>query len=66
MKAHAALWWENLHNDREKQGKDNIKMRKNILKHLKMNFIPSDYRQLFFREYQNLRKKELSVPSFTE
>ena len=43
MKSHAALWWENLHNLRKRQGKEKIKLWPKMLKLLKVNFMPFDY-----------------------
>jgi len=33
---------------------------------LKKKFVPLDYQQNLFRENQNLRKKELSIPAFNK
>jgi hypothetical protein len=66
MKFHAALWWENLQNARENQGKDNIRVWQKMLKCMKMNWMPLDYQQFFFGEFQNLRQKDLSIPAFTK
>ncbi|KAH9292377.1 hypothetical protein KI387_042439 [Taxus chinensis] len=66
MKSHAALWWENLQNVRRRQGKEKIRMWPKMLKHLKAKFMPSDYQQKLFREFQNLRQKESSIQAYTE
>ena len=66
MKSHAALWWENLQNLRKRQGKEKIKLWPKMLKLLKVKFMPSDYQQRLFRDYQNLRQKDLSISAFTE
>ena len=66
MKSHAALWWENLQNLRKRQGKEKIKLWPKMLKLLKVKFMPSDYQQILFRDYQNLRQKDLSISAFTE
>ena len=66
MKSHAALWWENLQNARKRQGKEKIKSWPKMLKRLNVKFMPSDYQQRLFKEYQNLRQKELSISAFTE
>lgn len=66
MKSHAALWWENLQNARKRQGKEKIKSWPKMLKRLNVKFMPADYQQRLFKEYQNLRQKELSISAFTE
>ena len=37
-----------------------------MLKLLKVKFMPFDYQQRLFRDYQNLRQKDLSISAFTE
>ena len=66
MRSHVALWWENLQNLRKRQGKEKIKFWPKMLNLLKVNFIPFDYQQRLFRDYQNLRRKDLSISTFTE
>ena len=66
MKSHASLWWENLHNLRKRQGKEKIKLWSNMLKLLKIKFLPFDYQQRLFKDYQNLRQKDLSIAAFTK
>ena len=65
MKLHAALWGENLQNLRKRQGKEKIKLWPKMLKLLKVKFMPSDYRQKLFRDYQNLSQKDLSISALT-
>lgn len=37
-----------------------------MLKLLNIKFMPSDYQQRLFKEYQNLKQKELSISALTE
>lgn len=37
-----------------------------MLKHLNARFMPSDYQQKLFREFQNLKQKESSISTYTE
>ena len=61
LKSHAALWWDNLQTSRQGQGKEKIRLWPKMLKHMKAKFLPFDYEQELFQQYQNLRQRDLSV-----
>ena len=43
LKGHASLWWENVHVDMVKQGKDKVKTWDIMVSKLKDKFLPTDY-----------------------
>jgi hypothetical protein len=61
LKGHAALWWDELQDDRRCNGKHKIKIWDRMVAKMKSNFIPKDYQITLFRRMQNLRQKLMSV-----
>ena len=55
LKGHAMIWWDHVQKDRTKKGKDKIKTWKKMEKRLREKFLPLDYAQTLFRQFQNLK-----------
>jgi hypothetical protein len=55
LKGHAALWWDELQDDRHCQGKQKIKSWDRMIANMKEKFIPRDCQISLFRRMQNLR-----------
>jgi hypothetical protein len=66
LKGHAALWWDELQEDRRSKGKQKIKSWDRMIAKLKAKFIPRDYQITLFRRMQNLRQKLMTVKEYTE
>jgi hypothetical protein len=66
LKGHAALWWDELHEDRRCKGKQIIKSWDMMVTNMKSKFIPMDYQINLFRRMQNLRQKGMTVKEYTE
>jgi hypothetical protein len=66
LKGHAALWWDELQDDRHWKGKKKIKSWDMMIAKMKAKFIPRDYQITLFRRMQNLRQKLMTVKEYTE
>jgi hypothetical protein len=66
LKGHAALWWDELQEDRCCQGKQKIKIWDRMIAKMKVKFILRDYQIYLFRRMQNLRQKRVTVKEYTE
>jgi hypothetical protein len=66
LKGHAALWWDELQEDRRSKGKQKIKSWDRMIAKMKAKFIPRDYQITLFRRMQNLRQKLMTVKEYTE
>jgi hypothetical protein len=66
LKGHAALWWDELQDDRRCKGKQKIKSWDRMIAKMKAKFIPRDYQITLFRRMQNLRQKMMTVKDYTE
>jgi hypothetical protein len=66
LKGHAALWWDELQEDRRCKGKYKIKSWDRMIAKMKAKFIPRDYQISLFRRMQNLRQKLMTIKEYTE
>ena len=66
LKGHAALWWDELQEDRRSKGKKKIKSWDRMIVKMKEKFIPRDYQITLFRRMKNLRQKLTTVKEYTE
>jgi hypothetical protein len=55
LKGHAALWWDELQEDRCCKGKQKIKSWDRMIAKMKAKFIPKDDQITLFRRMKNLR-----------
>jgi hypothetical protein len=66
LKGHATLWWDELQDERRRNGKKKIKSWDRMIAKLKAKFIPKDYQINLLRRLQNPRQNILSVKEYTE
>lgn len=66
LKGHAALWWDNVQNERKRLNKTPIKTWTRMVAKLKGRFLPRDYQIALHRQVQNLRQRGLTVKEYTE
>jgi hypothetical protein len=66
LKGHAALWWDEIQDDRRSKGKKKIKSWDRMIAKMKAKFIPRDYQITLFTRMQNLRQKLMIVKEYTE
>jgi hypothetical protein len=66
LKGHAALWQDELQDDKRSKGKQKIKSWNRIVAKLKEKFVPKYYRISQFKRMQNLRHRGLTVKEYTE
>ena len=65
LKVHAMIWWDHVHKDRVRKGKDKIKTWRRMEKKLPEFFLPLDYAQTLFRRFQNLKQNLFTVEELT-
>jgi hypothetical protein len=65
LKGHAALWWDELYDNRRRKGKKKIKIWDRMVSKLKDKSIPKDYQINLFRILQNLRQKGMKIKEYT-
>jgi hypothetical protein len=66
LKEHAALWWDELQDERRSKGNMKIKSWDKMVSKLKANFMPKNYQINLFRKMKNLRQKWMTVKEYTE
>ena len=64
LKESAWAWWEQLQRMRTRLGKDPIQDWEKMRKYLKRQFLPPDYQDLVYQEYQNC--KQLAIEQLLE
>jgi hypothetical protein len=66
LKGHAALWWDELQEDRRPKGKRKIKSWDRMIVKMKEKLIPRDHQITLFKRMQNLRQKLMTVKEYIE
>ena len=66
LKGEAWAWWEQLQRMRTRLGKVPIEDWIKMKKYLKRRFLPPDYRDLMFQEFQNCKQLGNSIAVYTE
>ncbi|KAI6691341.1 hypothetical protein NL676_028169 [Syzygium grande] len=66
LKGGASAWWEQTQLTRRRQGKTPIRSWGQMKQKLKKRFLPTDYEQLLFQQFQNCRQSNRSVQAYTE
>ena len=66
LKAHAALWWDNVQYERRKKDKLLIKSWDRMVEKMKGKFLPKDYQLTLYRQVKNINKKMMTVREYTE
>ncbi|XP_020258805.1 uncharacterized protein LOC109835231 [Asparagus officinalis] len=66
LKGGASAWWESVCLNRSRQGKPKVDRWEKMKKLLGAHFLPSDYEQVLFGQYQNCRQGGRSVDEYTQ
>jgi len=64
FKGYASLWYENLKNQRNREGKEPIKSWLKLKKKLKDKFVPKDYTQDMFLKLAQLKQEAQPIESY--
>jgi len=66
LRGWALDWWEQTQNNRRSQGKQPVRTWLKMKKLMKLQFLPPDYKQRLYQQYQNCRQGSRSVNGYTE
>ena len=66
LKGGASAWWEQLQSNRRREGKQTIRNWARMRTLLKSHFLPTDYEQILYQQYQRCRQRDRSVSVYTE
>ena len=66
LKGHASLWWEYLQTDRQRRGKEKIRIWPMMVNEVKKKFLPTNYQVSLFRKMKILKQKDMTVKEYTE
>ena len=64
LKGGASTWWERLPNKRLREGKQPVRIWYQMKQLLKKDFLPPDYEQIFFQQYQRCHQGVKSVHEY--
>ncbi|XP_038701867.1 uncharacterized protein LOC119998596 [Tripterygium wilfordii] len=65
LKGGVSAWWDRLQETRRREGKDKIRTWSKMKRMLKSRFLPPEFEQYLFHQYQHCRQNERSVGEYT-
>ena len=65
LKGGASAWWERLQNRRYREGRQLVQTWNRMKQLLQRDFVPPDYEQILFQQYQRCRQGQRSVYEYT-
>ena len=66
LKGVASAWWEQVQQTRNRSAKSPVRTWVKMKKLLKNRFLPPDFEQVLYRQFQSCRQGNRSVPQYTE
>lgn len=66
LRGGVSTWWDELQNNRRREGKSRIRALPKIRSHLKRKFLPIDYEQILYEQYQHCKQRNKSVKEYTK
>ncbi|XP_035547276.1 uncharacterized protein LOC108991242 [Juglans regia] len=66
LRGGASAWWEQTQNNRRRQGKQPVRVWHKMKRLMRARFLPPDYEQLLYQQYQNCRQGIRSINEYTE
>ena len=66
LKGSASAWWEQVQATRTRSGKEPVRRWDKMKKLMKTRFLPPDYEQILYQQYQNCKQLSRSISAYTE